>query len=637
MSTSFDRPYRSHKVPACDNCRYRKVRCLLDVPGQACRCCRERNVTCNYVSVGQLAVAEQDQIGTSAKRRRSTHVEAGMRGVRSHMRNSESHHGVTDTSPMESSVMMDPQMAEDITVLEQYLSPKPIESQSMAKPYRTVSTASTNPIVYLTVPRIRKGLKASADPGGTQREIIEQVLSPHAAEVRRLYFDYLHPCFPILDEQTFLHLWQKNNNLVSSTLMCDMYASALLYWHRSEVLRQHPRPDLNFIWNNAITALQDDFLGPTISTVPAALLDMLGRPVRAVTGNIVNAGRVVTLAQSLGLHRDPSSWKITVHEKNVRMRLWWGVVIHDHWSSVGHGIPPTINPRYYDVPPVTSDMLAFPTIPQSCLNSASTFIQLCKLTQILGEVLPHVYALRLDLDELWTCLRKTEYALDNWLADLPPSLIFNRLTSASSVNGSSNLWFAFLSIKLLTCRLAVKATLKETTSSTEIQYCRLVSLREASCATVDFVASLQHAQLQEFWLPYTSYLLVSAATILLRCTIECEDLATKKSCISKLIVFRDRLRTAREESEWDLADFCLERCEEPIQKLADAFQTISYSRQEARTETMASISHDKPIEVGIADYSGDEPIALPDLFLSLDTLEYPWDNLWDTFEASWPA
>jgi len=282
-------------------------------------------------------------------------------------------------------------------------------------------------------------------------------------------------------------------------------------------------------------------------------------------------------------------------------------------------------------------MLAFPTIPHTCLNSASTFIQLCKLTQILGDILPHVYALRLDLDELWTCLRKTECALDKWRADLPPSLTLNHLPSTSDVNGSSNLWFAFLSIKLLTCRLAVKATLKETTSSTETHHSRLATLREASCATVDFVASLQHEQLQEFWLPYTSYLLVSAATILLRCTIECEDLATKKSCISKLIVFRARLRTAREKSGWDLADFCLERREEPIQKLADAMQTISYPRQKERAETAASRSYDHPMQVAVTDGTGNELVALPDLFLSLDTLEHPWDNLWDTFDTSWPT
>jgi hypothetical protein len=544
---------------------------------------------------------------------------------------------VEQTSPEESSVMMDPQMAEDITVLEQYLSRKPMESQCMAKPYRTIPTSSANPVVYLTVPRIRKGLKSPVDPGASQREIIEQVLSPHAANVRKLYFDYLHPCFPILDEQTFLHLWQKDKEGISSTLMCDMYASALLYWHRSELLSQHPRPDLNFVWNNAVTALQEDFLGPTISTVHAALLDMVGRPVGAVTGNIVNAGRVVTLAQSLGLHRDPSSWRVTAHEKNVRIRLWWGVVIHDHWSSFGHGIPPTINASFYDVPLATPDILAIPTMSESYLQATSTFIQLCGLTQVLGDILPHVYTLRLDLDDLWKCLRKTKVTMDDWLAALPTYLNPTHSSSPAGVNGSSNLWFAYLSIKLLVCRLSVKATLKEIASSPEARQYRLSTLREASCAVADFVASLKDAQLQEFWLPYTSYLLVTAATILLRCTIECGDLTTKKSCIAKLVAFKTRLRTARDESEWDLADFCLERCEEPIQKFADALRTTSQSLQTGPAEAAPTIPQIDAVHVDVADSSTEELGTLPDLFLSLDTLDYPWDTLWDTFDTSWPT
>ena len=68
-----------------------------------------------------------------------------------------------------------------------------------------------------------------------------------------------------------------------------------------------------------------------MSTVHAALLDMAGRPVIGVTGNITSPGRTYALATSLGLHRDSSSWKATRHEKNIRRRLWWGVVIHDHW------------------------------------------------------------------------------------------------------------------------------------------------------------------------------------------------------------------------------------------------------------------------------------------------------------------
>ena len=129
----------------------------------------------------------------------------------------------------------------------------------------------------------------------------------------------------------FCDMWHKDNDRISSTLVCDIYASAMIFWDKSDVLRQHPCPDAQFIWNQAVSALQEDFMAPAISTLHAALLDMMGRPVLSVTGNIVNAGRVVTLAHSLGLHRDPTLWKATAHEKSARIKLWWGVLIHDHW------------------------------------------------------------------------------------------------------------------------------------------------------------------------------------------------------------------------------------------------------------------------------------------------------------------
>jgi hypothetical protein len=527
-------------------------------------------------------------------------------------------------------------MAEDITVLEQYLTYNPTRAQFTAKPYRTVSTTSGNPIVYLTVPRIRKGLKSSTDSGRTQREIIEQVLSPFAAEVRQLYFEYLHPCFPILDEQTFQNLWQRENSRISSTLICDLYASALPFWERAAVLSQHPRPDLNFIWNLAVAALQDDFMGPSISTLHAALLDMIGRPIGAVTGNIVNTGRVVTLAQSLGLHRDPSSWEATAHEKHVRIRLWWGVVIHDHWSSISHGIPPSINPKYYDVPLVTLDMVATSAMSESYRMTTSIFIQLCKLTRILGDILPHVYALRLDTDEMWRSLRKTECALDDWEVALSPYLALNDSPTSPIVNGASNMRFAYMSVKLLTCRLAFKATIKEITHSSEARQYRLLKLRETSCEVIDFVTALSDAHLQEFWLPYTSYLLVTAATILLRCTIECGDIATKRSCVAKLVGFRDRLRRASKDSGWDLADFCLERCDEPIQKFADVLQCSSQQTRTGAGEAEPTLAQAQAEQQDDMEMPMSDPDPLSGVFLSVDSLEYPWGDAWNIFDDAPP-
>jgi hypothetical protein len=87
-----------------------------------------------------------------------------------------------------------------------------------------------------------------------------------------------------------------------------------------------------------------------------------------------------------------------------------------------------------------------------------TFVHLCKLSQILGDILPYVYALHLNVDDLSRSLRRVECALDDWLENLQPSLQFSP-SNRSTVDGSSNLWFMYLSIKVFVCRLAYKVSL----------------------------------------------------------------------------------------------------------------------------------------------------------------------------------
>ena len=73
---------------------------------------------------------------------------------------------------------------------------------------------------------------------------------------------------------------------------------------------------------------------PSMATIHAAILDMLGRPVYQITGNITNVGRTVNLAYAQGLHRDPSSWRMGDAEKRLRIRVWWALLIHDHWFAI---------------------------------------------------------------------------------------------------------------------------------------------------------------------------------------------------------------------------------------------------------------------------------------------------------------
>ncbi|KAI8942693.1 hypothetical protein NX059_000742 [Plenodomus lindquistii] len=531
-------------------------------------------------------------------------------------------------------------MAEDITVLEQYMSPHSTDRRAGNQSYNHISSATGHPIVYLNVPRQRKGFNSVIVPGKVQREIIEQILHPFTNEMKSLFFDRLYPCFPVLDETTFLDMWEKDKDLISPTLLCDIYANALQFWTCSEKLRKHARPDVYFIWNQAVAALQDDFMAPTISTIHSALLDLIGRPVIQVNGNIVNTGRIVTLAQSLGLHRNPTSWQVTEREKSVRICLWWGVIIHDYWSSISHGIPPTINSQYYDVPLPVGDG----TSDEIRAKSMASFIQLCKLSKILGDVLPSVYCLRPNFDTVSRSLRRIECELDDWVTELPDYLRPASFNITAS-NGASNLWFCYLSVKILVCRLTYKVTLREPNSgSIEARQYRLANMREASCEVIDYITSLRETHLREFWLPYASYLLVTATTILLRCTIECSNLDTKKACIGKLVNFRNRLEDATKQG-WDLADFCIERCSDPIQKMANA---LKISTQDNQTQSASADDTVGPVTPGglsttaVHHEEGEQVSTITNENLSevvfnfdlpVDPLDYQWETLWSSLEG----
>lgn len=293
--------------------------------------------------------------------------------------------------------------------------------------------------------RTGKGLQVTVDPGRAQREIIEQILGDKKDEVLDLYFRKIHPRLPVVDKTSFWALWRQDRARISSPLLCQMYAVCTIFWRCSEALKGAGQPDIAFLWNTAVVALRDDLLAPCMTTVHACLLAITGRPTIGVTGNVAKAGSMITLAHSLALHRDPSPWQIPPAERRIRIKVWWAVVIHDYWSSIAHGTPPNIRQENYDVP--------LPSIDEGNDGASPSFRHLSSISQILGDILPLIYALRLDPKESDKRVRRLECRVDNWLDDLPSSL---KPPSAGDVDGASNLWFCYLSVKLLLCRVAYK-------------------------------------------------------------------------------------------------------------------------------------------------------------------------------------
>ena len=119
--------------------------------------------------------------------------------------------------------------------------------------------------------------------------------------------------------------------MLPSALLCNVYVISLIYWSRSAATSIHPCPNIRYAWNLASKSLSEDYYCPGISTVLASISNLGGRPITTMTGNAVNAGRMISLTHSLGLNRNPAPWKIPRHEKRMRVRVWWAVLIHDWW------------------------------------------------------------------------------------------------------------------------------------------------------------------------------------------------------------------------------------------------------------------------------------------------------------------
>lgn len=118
-------------------------------------------------------------------------------------------------------------------------------------------------------------------------------------------------------------------------------------------------------------------------------------------------------------------------------------------------MPPQISKNQYDVPLPSVDVLITSQRPNSQhIRAAHCHIALCRLTEILGELLPLVYQLQpRQARETSKKLRHIKTDLDTWEDSLPEWLRSPLRSTESPVSGSSSLHLGFLAVKMLVCRV----------------------------------------------------------------------------------------------------------------------------------------------------------------------------------------
>jgi hypothetical protein len=239
----------------------------------------------------------------------------------------------------ESVLIVGPMVAEDAQVIEKHMPPErsSFSEEPNSHPYNIYSSDPRKPVLYTTISRRRKGMRQGIPPGENQKEILEQILGPFKHDLVRLFIDRFNVAFPIFDGEQFWESYiTESLEDPPASLLCQVYSMSLVYWKHTQKLACHPKPDVRYAVNMTVAALHEEFSAPGLSTISAALIDLTGRPIFSMTGNAISCGRMLSLANCLGLNRDPSLWKLSQQEKDQRIRLWWGVVIHDRWYNILH-------------------------------------------------------------------------------------------------------------------------------------------------------------------------------------------------------------------------------------------------------------------------------------------------------------
>ncbi|KAJ5234927.1 uncharacterized protein N7469_004095 [Penicillium citrinum] len=629
------RPYRSHKVRACDLCRKRKSRCTVDIPGQSCLLCRVQGADCHYQEeqsqeASVLSTTETKPWPTGPppvepmsgqKRKRSPD---GLPSSRQST-NGPSPQGTTSSSGRRGS---DARRKEEDPHND-------LSEEPSSNPYNIYSSDPRKPVLYTTISRRRKGMRRGVPPGENQKEILEQILGPFKHDLVRLFIDRFNVAFPIFDGESF---WESyiTDGLEDppASLICQVYSMSLVYWKHTPKLACHPKPDVRYAVNMTVAALHEEFSAPGLSTISAALIDLTGRPIFSMTGNAISCGRMLSLANCLGLNRDPSLWKLSQQEKDHRIRLWWGVVIHDRWGSFGHGVPPQIAKSQYDVPLPTIDGLVPPhTRTTERVRAARCHIALCTLTEILGELLPLVYGLQVKLArESSKKLRQIRTDLDLWEDSLPDWLRSPTQNRGDQLHASSSLQLAFLAVKMLVSRVELNEVNNAETDNPEARRYFQTECRRSAEEIVRFISSLRKEHFKEFWLPYSAFHLTSTATLLVRCALETTDTEVARACLSNVETLRTVLRRVQEEEDWEVADMCLDHCERIMHRLPGT-QNASMD-QDSMAASLADNGLVNPAAISLPETQTnndivDDMMSISNTFGTMDGFPFDMTGIWD--------
>lgn len=341
-------------------------------------------------------------------------------------------------------------------------------------------------------------------------------------------------------------------------------------------------------------------------------------------------GVAISLAHTIGLHRNPENSTMEPHKKKLWKRIWWSCFMRDRLVALGMRRPTRVKDEDYDVPMLEEDDFEIEVlsennniISEDCtlmrdVAAQRELAQMCiakaKLCLCISHVLSAQYSVlvrhqgmqgqegntrasvmlfpkKLDqTDEVQRC----DVELSEWVAELTPACLYNNTDSMASANSMDSLFVqrALLHMVYFTTLSALhrpqvlpSASSVQPDSSHKVQDLSRKKVREAS-REITRISQDLHTRGLEKYLPTTGVTVLLPAIIIhlldiKSCNDEARQAAMDGFCQCMLVL--EKLR-----DNYSSADFATQFLEAAIRK-AD----IEISLVGARKEKVApSIARD---------------------------------------------
>ncbi|KAF7560280.1 hypothetical protein G7046_g3861 [Stylonectria norvegica] len=421
-----------------------------------------------------------------------------------------------------------------------------------------------------SVERIQSGSNTEEGDLAHLNKVVSAGLSPR---LLKLYTKYVHPRFPVLSLSDLSRMPYSTCDLCNPVgLQSAVYALAAPFAFLDDELSMlygYDQVSTDLLWAMAHRSYQRASCLSHLSSLQLCLLLQQQPPPNYAVAEPLStwamACAALSIAESLGLNRDPSHWRLPRKEIMLRKRLWWFTYMQHTWQALVLSRPSHLNSEDWDVLSLDADdfegdEVQDPQIRDLVLQQIPLCLAEYKLSVIAADVLREFYTLKAvhkssSLSALLNRAQPLRSRIETWRQTLP---LLSKATSALTEEEFKNgvaLRLSHLTLETLIFRALLRPLFYQAVPADEASREPISTIFENSyaCAKLgtDIVSTLQAKHFASFWHPYVRFqLCYFSGFILLNLTQSpTREIAIK--CKALLSDWRDTLRT--QSRSWPVA------------------------------------------------------------------------------------